>query len=92
VKRSEFAVGTQRGVQLIRYTIEANAFLHRMVRRIVGALVRVGSAQLTLDEFQAAFQAADGSWPNQTAPACGLCLIEVTYGEKRGDARWSKEK
>jgi tRNA pseudouridine38-40 synthase len=93
VRRSELMVplGTQPGVQLIRYTIEANAFLYRMVRRIVGALVRAGRAQLSLDEFLAAFHAADGSWPNQTAPACGLCLIEVTYGDNRGDARWSKK-
>jgi tRNA pseudouridine38-40 synthase len=88
--RSEFAVlqGMPPGVQLIRYTIEANAFLYRMVRRLVGALVRVGSGQVSLDEFEAALRAADGSWPNQTAPAHGLCLVEVTYG--RGDARWSK--
>jgi tRNA pseudouridine38-40 synthase len=93
VFRSEFAVtvGMQPGIQLIRYTIEANAFLYRMVRRIVGALVRVGSAQLSLAEFEAARRAADGSWPNQTAPAQGLCLIEVTYGDRRGDARWSRK-
>jgi tRNA pseudouridine38-40 synthase len=63
----------------IRYTITANAFLYRMVRRIVGALVRVGSGQVTLDEFESAFRAADGAWPNQTAPARGLCLTTVTY-------------
>lgn len=63
----------------IRYTIAANAFLYRMVRRIVGALVRVGSGQVTLDEFEAAFRAADGTWPTQTAPARGLCLTTVTY-------------
>lgn len=90
VKQSAFSAGAQRGVPVIRYTIEANAFLYRMVRRIVGALVRVGSGQLPLDEFEAAFRAADGSWPGQTAPAHGLCLIEVTYGDERGDARRSK--
>lgn len=63
----------------VRYVIEANAFLHRMVRRIVGALVRVGRGELALETFEAAFRAADGTWPNQTAPAHGLCLIEVTY-------------
>jgi tRNA U38,U39,U40 pseudouridine synthase TruA len=59
------------------------------VRRIVGALARVGSGQLSLNEFETAFHAADGSWANQAAPAQGLCLIEVTY--RRGDARWSTE-
>lgn len=65
--------------QLFRYTIEADAFLYRMVRRIVGALVRVGSAQLTPEALAAALAAADGTWPNQSAPARGLCLIQVTY-------------
>lgn len=65
--------------QMFRYTIEADAFLYRMVRRIVGALVRAGSAQITPEQLAAALRAADGTWPNQSAPARGLCLIQVTY-------------
>ncbi len=64
---------------ILRYAVEANAFLYRMVRRVVGGLVRVGRGQVTLDEFAAAFRAADGTWPNQSAPAHGLCLTQVTY-------------
>ncbi len=71
--------GVRPGEQVIRYTIEANAFLYRMVRRLVGALARVGTGALTPSAFEEAFRAADGAWPNQTAPACGLCLIKVTY-------------
>ena len=65
--------------QVIRYTIEGNAFLYRMVRRVVGALVRVGRGDVSLEEFAAVFEAAQGDWPNQTAPPHGLCLIEVIY-------------
>jgi len=65
--------------QVIRYRIEANAFLYRMVRRLVSALVRVGSGDLALGEFEAVFRAADGTRLNQTAPAHGLCLVEVRY-------------
>lgn len=79
VMRSELLVMPQPAGQLIRYRIEANAFLYRMVRRVVGALVRVGSGELPLDEFEAAFRAADGTWPNQAVPAHGLCLVEVRY-------------
>jgi len=64
---------------MIRYSIEANAFLYRMVRRIMGALIRVGSGELTLDQFERAFCAADGTWPSPAAPAHGLCLVKVTY-------------
>jgi len=66
------------GGPLIRYRIEANAFLYRMVRRVVGALVRVGSGKVSLNEFETAFRAADGIWPNEPAPAHGLCLVKVT--------------
>lgn len=77
-------------MQLLRYQIEANSFLYHMVRRIVGALVRVGSGALPLDEFARALHSAQGDWPNQAAPARGLCLIAVTYEDGRGDARWSE--
>ena len=63
----------------LRFEIEANAFLYRMVRRIVGALVRVGKQDLTVEELDAALRAADNQWPNPTAPAHGLCLTKVTY-------------
>ncbi len=66
---------------LARYTIEANAFLYRMVRRIVGALARVGRRQLSVADFAEGLAAADNRWPNQTAPARGLCLSEVRYDE-----------
>ncbi len=66
---------------LVRYTIEANAFLYRMVRRIVGALARVGRGQLSVADFAAGLASADSRWPNQTAPARGLCLIGVRYDE-----------
>jgi tRNA pseudouridine38-40 synthase len=81
VKRSELVVTADPApeVMLIRYEIEANAFLYRMVRRIVGALIRVGLGRLSVDVFETAFRAADGSWPNETAPAHGLCLTKVTY-------------
>jgi tRNA pseudouridine38-40 synthase len=65
--------------QLLRYRIEANGFLYHMVRRIVGALVRVGSGALSLEELTRALEGAQGDWPNQAAPARGLCLIAVTY-------------
>jgi len=69
----------EHGGTIVRYTIEANAFLYRMVRRIVGGLVRIARGELTDDDFLAAFRAADGTWPNPSAPAHGLCLTRVTY-------------
>lgn len=59
--------------------IEANAFLRRMMRRIVAALVDVGQGRLTKAELAAALVAADPSEIQGAAPAHGLCLIKVEY-------------
>jgi len=81
VFRSEIVLEAQpeQSSYVVRYEIEANAFLYRMVRRIVGGLARVGRGELTPEHFLTAFRAADGTWPNPSAPAHGLCLTRVTY-------------
>ncbi|MDX1615789.1 MAG: tRNA pseudouridine(38-40) synthase TruA [Candidatus Promineifilaceae bacterium] len=64
---------------LIIFTIEANAFLYRMVRSLVGSLKLVGTGDWTVDEFGAALAARDRSRAGQTAPPQGLALLSVTY-------------
>lgn len=59
--------------------IEANAFLRRMVRRIVAALVDVGRSRLTVADVADALAAADPARLQGAAPAHGLCLIKVQY-------------
>lgn len=61
------------------FDIEANAFLSRMVRSIVGTLLRVGRGEMTLEEFAAVVASRDRSQAGPTAPAHGLCLMEVRY-------------
>lgn len=61
------------------FEIEANAFLFRMVRSIVGTLLQVGRGRLSPDEFGAILASRDRSRAGQTAPAHGLCLIRVEY-------------
>jgi tRNA pseudouridine38-40 synthase len=61
------------------FEIEANAFLFRMVRSIVGTLLWVGKGRLSSDEFEAILTSRDRSRAGQTAPAYGLCLIQVRY-------------
>jgi tRNA pseudouridine38-40 synthase len=73
------------GLILVRFT--ASHFLWKMVRRVVGALVKVGAGELSVPEFR---QLVDGrplpgmkegtaAW---TAPPSGLFLAKVAY---RGD-------
>lgn len=61
------------------FTIEANAFLFRMVRRIVMALVRVGRGEYSPDEIEKILKSKDAQQIKGLAPACGLCLVNVKY-------------
>lgn len=65
----------------LTFDIEANAFLYRMVRSIVGMLVQVGCGQISLDEFAAIVKARERSQGKSLAPAHGLCLMRVDYPE-----------
>ena len=61
------------------YTIEATAFLHHMVRRIVALLVSVVRGKRSLIEFETAFRGADVKYALPPAPPQGLTLEAVTY-------------
>ncbi|MBN1180413.1 MAG: tRNA pseudouridine(38-40) synthase TruA [Anaerolineae bacterium] len=61
------------------FNIEANAFLYRMVRRIVGTLLQVGLGRMTVAEFQDVLAARGRLQSGPAAPPHGLCLVEVKY-------------
>jgi tRNA pseudouridine38-40 synthase len=63
----------------LNFDIEANAFLYRMVRSIVGTLLRVGQGKMTVEEVEAVLASCDRSQAGPTAPPHGLCLVEVKY-------------
>jgi tRNA pseudouridine38-40 synthase len=61
------------------YETEADGFLRRMVRSMVGGLVAAGSGRLTPRELGRALAARDrGAWP-APAEARGLTLVRVDY-------------
>jgi tRNA pseudouridine38-40 synthase len=65
-------------------TVEASArsFLHNQVRSMVGTLVEVGLGRWTPNEVTAALQARDRTASGPVAPAIGLVLTRVDYGER----------
>ena len=71
------AVWRDNGSGVLVFTIEANAFLFRMVRRLVLALMRVGQGQLSADELVEILASWDAQRIKGLAPACGLCLVDV---------------
>jgi tRNA pseudouridine38-40 synthase len=61
------------------FEIEANRFLHTMVRSLVGTSVEVGRGYLSVSDFARILKAKDRRKAGPTAPACGLYLVEVKY-------------
>ncbi len=64
------------------FDFEANAFLHHMVRNLVGALVYVGSGRLTIQQFKDILLAKDRTVAPPTFMADGLYLTGVDYPNK----------
>ena len=61
------------------FKIEADRFLHTMVRSLVGTLVEVGRGYFSLSDFVNIMEAKDRKKAGPTAPACGLYLVKVEY-------------
>ena len=59
--------------------IEANAFLHHMVRNIAGVLVAIGTGKMPVTWAQEVLDARDRTLGGVTMPAAGLYLREVHY-------------
>ncbi len=61
------------------FHIEADRFLHTMVRSLVGTMVEVGRGFLPKEEFGEIVTLKDRTEAGPTAPAKGLCLVAVRY-------------
>ena len=71
-----------RSADLFEVTVRANAFLHQMVRSLVGTLVAVGEGKIEPDRVPAILAAGDRSAAAQMAPPHGLTLERVEYGRR----------
>ena len=80
------AVWTARD-EVLRFEIEANAFLRGMVRGIVGTLLWAGRGKISADRFGEILKARDRAQAGPSAAAQGLCLINVSYGGPRQSER-----
>jgi len=72
----------QRGKN-IRIVAEADGFLYKMVRSLVGVLAAVGEGKLTVAHVRAILQSRERTAAVQTAPAQGLFLVKVFYAGKK---------
>jgi tRNA pseudouridine38-40 synthase len=67
---------------IIEVIAEARSFLHHQVRNMVGTLRLVGDGSWPVERVAAALALRDRAAAGPTAPAAGLCLMEVRYLEK----------
>lgn len=67
------------GEDLVVVDVAGNAFLHNMVRIIVGTLVEVGMGRRDAAWVRAALEACDRRAAGRTAPARGLTFAGVAY-------------
>jgi tRNA pseudouridine38-40 synthase len=65
----------------VSIAFRANAFLHQMVRSLVGTLVVVGAGRLEPDAIDRILEARDRSAAPPIAPPNGLTLERVIYGQ-----------
>jgi tRNA pseudouridine38-40 synthase len=70
--------------------VRGNAFLHHMVRNIMGSLMVVGRGEQDIDWMREVLHGRDRNLAGVTAPAAGLYLVNVEYPEVFGmpDSGW----
>ncbi|MEE9240126.1 MAG: tRNA pseudouridine(38-40) synthase TruA [bacterium] len=66
----------------IHVVATAGGFLRFMVRNIVGTLAEVGRGERPAESFREILEARDRNRAGLRAPAQGLCLVAVDYGDK----------
>ncbi len=64
--------------------VEANAFLHHMVRNIAGVLLAIGVGDQPVEWAKKVLEQCDRTQAGVTAPADGLYLLAVRYPERFG--------
>ena len=74
-----FAAGFRRSEFLVSFTIEADHFLPRMVRRLVGVMAQIGLGNLPPEAMARFLQETVDDPAQWTAPPSGLFLERVLY-------------
>lgn len=67
--------------QELRIYYTGDGFLQNMVRILTGTLIEVGDGRREPEEMEQILAAEDRGQAGYTAPACGLTLLSVEYGE-----------
>jgi tRNA pseudouridine38-40 synthase len=66
---------------ILVFDITADAFMRSMIRVLVGTMLEVGAGKRSIDDFASLLDGAPREQAGETAPAHGLYLAGVTYGD-----------
>ena len=80
VRNVKYASVTRNG-DYVEFRVAADGFLYNMVRIMTGTLLAVAEGKISPDSIPLITEAKDRSRAGITAPACGLFLNKVVYGE-----------
>ncbi|HEX4897557.1 MAG TPA: tRNA pseudouridine(38-40) synthase TruA [Candidatus Limnocylindrales bacterium] len=90
--RNVHRVRVRRVGHLVTIDVRADAFLRGMVRRIVAALLAVGTGRMDATAVAAALADRRPAFDGAAAPAKGLCLRRVALGRRQGPSNGEDEE
>lgn len=82
--RTVLAVQVARVGEEVHVEVEANAFLHHMVRNIVGSLLPIGRGERPVGWIAELLAGRDRRVAGPTAPPQGLCFLGPRYPARHG--------
>ncbi|MDO3722332.1 tRNA pseudouridine(38-40) synthase TruA [Marinobacter sp. chi1] len=77
-------ISVSRKAEFVVIDVQANAFLHHMVRNIAGALMAVGTGEQSANWIADVLATRDRKKAGVTGPAQGLYLVDVGYPAECG--------
>ncbi|MBS0396581.1 MAG: tRNA pseudouridine(38-40) synthase TruA, partial [Proteobacteria bacterium] len=80
-------ISVRRHGELVEFELTANAFLHHMVRNIVGSAIKVGEGARPPEWLAAVLAGRDRRAAGPTAPPGGLYFAAVDYPPEAGIPR-----
>lgn len=83
-RRNVHAIDVHRDGDRVHVDIEANAFLHHMVRNIVGSLLPIGRGERPVEWIAQLLAGRNREVAGPTAPPTGLCFLGPRYPRECG--------
>lgn len=72
-------IDIERQNDYVKLYFHGDGFLHHMVRIMTGTLVAVGCGEMSSEQVARALEEKNRGFAGVTAPAQGLCLVEMDY-------------